>query len=60
MTFHMEVDISPVRWGFIGVGMLAQRATAAAVHEGDDIELFAAASRDTERMFPEKLILCQA
>jgi xylose dehydrogenase (NAD/NADP) len=49
MTFHMEVDTSPVRWGFIGVGMLAQRATAAAVHEGEGIELFAAAARDAQR-----------
>lgn len=39
----------PIRWGFLGVGMLAQRATAAAVHAGDSIELYAAAARDPQR-----------
>ena len=45
----MTQSHTPVRWGFLGVGMLAQRATAAAVHAGDSIELYAAAARDPER-----------
>lgn len=39
----------PVRWGFLGVGMLAQNATAASVHAGTDMELFASAARDPQR-----------
>lgn len=45
----MTQSHDPVRWGFLGVGMLAQRATAAAVHAGDSIDLYAAAARDPQR-----------
>lgn len=40
---------NPVRWGFLGAGMLAQRATADSVHNGSDITLYAAAARDPRR-----------
>jgi predicted dehydrogenase len=42
-------DAQPVRWGFLGVGMLAQRATADSVHAGPGMQLFASSSRDPER-----------
>ena len=42
-------NTQPVRWGFLGVGMLAQRATADSVHAGPGMQLFASSARDPER-----------
>lgn len=47
MTTHL--DFPPVRWGFLGVGMLAQQATADSVHAGPGMQLFASSSRDPKR-----------
>jgi D-xylose 1-dehydrogenase (NADP+, D-xylono-1,5-lactone-forming) len=44
MTTH-----SQTRWGFIGAGNLATKATAKSVHNGMDMILYAAAARDVKR-----------
>jgi predicted dehydrogenase len=38
-----------VKWGFIGAGWIANRATAPAVHAANNAQLFAVASRDVAR-----------
>ena len=38
-----------VRWGFIGAGYVASRAMAPAVHATPQAQLYAVASRDTQR-----------
>ena len=39
----------PVKWGFIGAGWIANRATAPAVHRANNAQLFGVASRDAAR-----------
>lgn len=38
-----------VKWGFLGAGWIANRATAPAVHAANNAQLFGVASRDTAR-----------
>ncbi|MFZ9166320.1 MAG: Gfo/Idh/MocA family oxidoreductase, partial [Ilumatobacteraceae bacterium] len=38
-----------VKWGFIGAGWIANRATAPAVHAANNAQLFGVASRDAAR-----------
>ncbi len=38
-----------VKWGFLGAGWIANRATAPAVHAANNAQLFGVASRDTSR-----------
>ncbi|MFM9003826.1 MAG: Gfo/Idh/MocA family protein [Acidimicrobiaceae bacterium] len=39
----------PVKWGFLGAGWIANRATAPAVHRANNAQLFGVASRDVAR-----------
>ncbi len=49
MAISPSHNDAPVRWGFLGVGMLAQRATSDSVHAGPGMQLFAASARDPQR-----------